>query len=1054
MKSFPSSPPLIKSTVKGQGLVEFALILPILLMLTLGIIDMARVLTTYAQASSALRDGLRQAEIIGYSEFGGIPPYANCQNIRNTVSRVFFTEITSIEINYRAFDDNSIKLSCGTLASIDAGSVENGDLMEVRIRQNLYFLTPFLSSAFQSLPMDFGGQRTIVTQIELIGNVTDDLNNPDRDNDRDGLPDAYELEWFGDLEQNTLGDEDDDDCNNACEWVNGTYPTNNPVNCSGCIPPGVDAADSDGDGLDDGEEVYVYTTDPFEADTDFDGLEDGYEVHTVYGDPYFQPDRPMSSVYTDPKDPDTDGDGLKDGPEVNGLTVTNPTMTYYSSPLFVDSDEDGLTDFEEINGTYTSDPGSTDSDGDGLNDAEEVNGDRGYPSNPRMEDTDSDGLTDLEEYSHALSPQNPDWDGDGLVDGQEINGLNDAYDFKSDPKDADTDNDGANDSQEVMGTLHPTGYVSNPDDVNSDSDNLTDIQEITIHFTDPMDPDTDGDGFSDSSEVLGSSDPLDQSSVPLNNAEDTDGDGLPDPWEEGYYGAGNLSVGANDDTDADGCNSLCELYNLLDPTDPDWDNDGLLDGQELTGVAGCGATQPKNDDSDIDGLLDGDEVNGANGYVTSPCDEDSDNDGATDYQERNLDAGVPADWASNPNDDDSDGDGLLDGVEFGFSGQVNLTVTTCAGATSTYLLKSNPNSTNTDMDGLTDSQERSNSNPLFRSDPAVADTDNDGLTDINEVNGINTKNYTSYPTNCNSDTDTLTDMQEITNNFYRTTAILTNPLAADTDGDTVSDHVELTAYTPTNSAGQTSAPEYSDPTRANTDSDVRTDSEERTGFTINRIERLVAGVPQIVTNVAVTSSPEAADTDGDGRNDNQERSAGTDPRRADTDNDGLNDLQEFNKGTNPVDWDTNDNGTSDGSDTTTGQCAIQPTTLTIEGNPIVSVTENPPFNGNRANNSSTVTFTVRLTCGPAQNVNYTYGMQAISATPGFANNDAADYEPLSGTNSLQGSGVVTYTVTIWADKNNSSNVDANVESFDFYITNTSGITMTQSTVRVNITDNP
>ncbi len=66
----------------------------------------------------------------------------------------------------------------------------------------------------------------------------------------------------------------------------------------GCA--GTQTPDSDGDGLNDAEEIEIYGTDPFSADTDNDGLADGQEVIS-YG--------------TDPKNPDTDGDGILDGQE-------------------------------------------------------------------------------------------------------------------------------------------------------------------------------------------------------------------------------------------------------------------------------------------------------------------------------------------------------------------------------------------------------------------------------------------------------------------------------------------------------------------------------------------------------------------------------------------------------------------------------------------------------------------------------------------------------------------------------------------------------------------
>lgn len=44
-------------------------------------------------------------------------------------------------------------------------------------------------------------------------------------------------------------------------------------------------ADSDGDGLLDGEEVFTYHSDPNLTDTDGDGMDDGFEVNTVGSDP-------------------------------------------------------------------------------------------------------------------------------------------------------------------------------------------------------------------------------------------------------------------------------------------------------------------------------------------------------------------------------------------------------------------------------------------------------------------------------------------------------------------------------------------------------------------------------------------------------------------------------------------------------------------------------------------------------------------------------------------------------------------------------------------------
>lgn len=106
------------------------------------------------------------------------------------------------------------------------------------------------------------------------------------DSDSDGLWDAWETEVFGNLAQTGTGDADTDGLTNAQEFALATNPTK---------------ADSDADGLNDGQEVNTSKTDPLKKDSDSDGLSDNDEV-VIYK--------------TDPANRDTDGDGLPDGDEI------------------------------------------------------------------------------------------------------------------------------------------------------------------------------------------------------------------------------------------------------------------------------------------------------------------------------------------------------------------------------------------------------------------------------------------------------------------------------------------------------------------------------------------------------------------------------------------------------------------------------------------------------------------------------------------------------------------------------------------------------------------
>lgn len=136
------------------------------------------------------------------------------------------------------------------------------------------------------------------------------------------------------------------------------------------------------------------------------------------------------------------------------------------------------------------------------------------------------------------------------------------------------------------------------------------------------------------------------------------------------------------DTDKDGLTDCQEIQGitipapmffggqslLTDPSNPDSDSDGLLDGTELGEIrsttlsdgrsiyiANNGYTiysNPKAIDTDNDGINDGDE----DLYDTSPTSKDTDYDGLTDYAEITT-------YQTDPTDSDSDADGVADGLE-------------------------------------------------------------------------------------------------------------------------------------------------------------------------------------------------------------------------------------------------------------------------------------------------------------------------------------------------------------------------------------------------------
>jgi len=75
--------------------------------------------------------------------------------------------------------------------------------------------------------------------------------------------------------------------------------------------------DSDGDGLDDGDEINRWKTNPLNPDTDGDGLKDGDEI----------------AQGTNPLNPDSDGDGIPDALDPSPMQPSTPTPNLLSTQL-------------------------------------------------------------------------------------------------------------------------------------------------------------------------------------------------------------------------------------------------------------------------------------------------------------------------------------------------------------------------------------------------------------------------------------------------------------------------------------------------------------------------------------------------------------------------------------------------------------------------------------------------------------------------------------------------------------------------------------------------
>lgn len=300
----------------------------------------------------------------------------------------------------------------------------------------------------------------------------------------------------------------------------------------------------------------------------------------------------------------TDGDGLSDARERRTWVMANgPRDTFSTSPTKADTDGDGLNDSEEVRFSARENT----SGGFVVN----------TTSNPTVADTDGDGLADPTELTG--------WD----VPVVTRNGEPYRY---------------ATDSAAANGTAN---FSSNPLTVDPDGDNLNDTAEKERTNTDPESEQTYG-ITADHEELLDRMDPEDWGSVfPGTTIRGTDSIDLTDASDDFDFVVPEAE-GTNEDvtfglyadvafTALDGTPRTdtwlpneAEVENDTGVWDPDTDNDGLTDGQELAYVTKAPEPREGTPRGGLPAKLYPVRVDDDATYNTDPLDPDSDGDGYWD----------------------------------------------------------------------------------------------------------------------------------------------------------------------------------------------------------------------------------------------------------------------------------------------------------------------------------------------------------------------------------------------------------------------------------------
>jgi hypothetical protein len=422
---------------KGQGIVEFALILPALLLLMMGVVEFGQVLIVYTSTVNAAREGAR---------FGAVHASAPFAVEHHTRESALFVQPSVVTVccdlgpdsnTFECNPDVAVTGDCDLAGRAGSASepARVGDRILVTVDHEVRLLTPLIGRWWPTLHLGTQSARSILFWGAEIADADGDGVHDDtdicpaipdpgqEDNDGDGAGDACDNcpgtpnGDQSDVDRDGVGDV----CDNCVSVANGDQTNSDEDShgdrCDNC--PSItneDQADGDGDGVGDVCDNCPAVHNPGQEDHDGDDVGDVCDnCPTVYN----------------PNQLDSDGDGVGDVCD-NCVDVANPDQSDLDGDdigdlcdACTDSDSDGFGDpgvptnmCPDDNCPSTYNPGQLDLDGDGI----------GSACDPCI-DSDSDGYHNVplpldspvmtqtcpaDNCILAFNPSQTDQDGDGV----------------------------------------------------------------------------------------------------------------------------------------------------------------------------------------------------------------------------------------------------------------------------------------------------------------------------------------------------------------------------------------------------------------------------------------------------------------------------------------------------------------------------------------------------------------------------------------------------------------------------------------------------------------
>jgi uncharacterized repeat protein (TIGR01451 family) len=164
-----------RKKTRAQGMVEFALALPVLLLVIYGMIETGRLLFIYASTVTASRQAARYGAGVGVNN-SGVPHYQDCDGIISAVNNVaFLNAFSDIQVNYdRGLKaDGTVKQianpdpNCSQIVSYP---LRNGDRIKVRVSSVYSPILPILP--IQPFTITSMSSHTLLVSVSIGSDAT------------------------------------------------------------------------------------------------------------------------------------------------------------------------------------------------------------------------------------------------------------------------------------------------------------------------------------------------------------------------------------------------------------------------------------------------------------------------------------------------------------------------------------------------------------------------------------------------------------------------------------------------------------------------------------------------------------------------------------------------------------------------------------------------------------------------------------------------------------------------------------------------------------------